>query len=209
MPLNRSKNELYKNKKWLEEKYCSENLSQKEIADMVGIHDTTLGYWLRKFNIQARHDSKRMTELYADKEWLYNQYFVQEKSGYAIAEECGVSFHPVYYWLKKFGFLARYKGESKRIHPKGTLTIYQEIRGRKEYTLWRESIFVRDDYTCQECRCRGGDLELHHIIPCRDFEEGIMQDTNAITLCCSCHALTFGKEYQFVTHYQSILKEYF
>ncbi len=196
----------YKNKKWLEEKYHLLNLSMREICTLENIDRSTLIYWFRKLDVPARPASKRMTELYFNKEWLYQKYFVEKLSAQKIADLCGCSFIPVYYWLDKYGFERRYKGESKRVHSKDTQSVYKQLWGRKEYINWRYTMFARDDFTCGECNVRGGNLELHHIIPCRDYEEGIMREDNVITLCKKCHALTFGKEYTFSDKYQKLIK---
>jgi hypothetical protein len=195
----------YKDKNWLLYKYHVEKLSMDEICVLEGIHRSTLIYWFKKLGIVSRHASKRMTELYSNKDWLFKEYIVKERSAYDIAAECGCSCVPIYYWLKKFGFPSRYKGESKRIYPKGTQSVYNEVWGRKEYALWRHSMFVRDDFTCQGCGNKGGSLELHHIIPCRDYPEGIMENANTITLCKRCHKDTFGKEYDFVAKYKAVV----
>ena len=41
------------------------------------------------------------------------------------------------------------------------------IRGSIEWKQWRESVFVRDKFTCKECGIIGGYLEPHHIVPIR------------------------------------------
>lgn len=52
-----------------------------------------------------------------------------------------------------------------RANYKGGLTrsnLYWQIRKTFEYRQWRSDVFTRDDFTCQECKIRGGDLHAHH-----------------------------------------------
>ena len=51
-------NKLYKNKKWLHQKYITEKLPSTKIAKLVGCHACTILSWLRKFNIKVRNLSK-------------------------------------------------------------------------------------------------------------------------------------------------------
>lgn len=80
-------------------------------------------------------------------------------------------------------------------------------RGRfmssSEYAQWRTAIFERDDYTCQECDKRGGNLNVHHILPYRDYPDPqfSLNPKNGITLCVKCHRETFGKEYDYFNKY--------
>lgn len=66
------------------------------------------------------------------------------------------------------------------------------IRKSIPYQKWRESVFKRDDYTCQKCGARCGNgkavyLEAHHIQPFSEFEDLRMDADNGITLCQECH----------------------
>jgi len=70
-------------------------------------------------------------------------------------------------------------GKGKELH---------RVRTSLEYKLWRESVFERDNYICQMCGKRGGDLEAHHIFPFSDFPELRFAINNGIALCLSCHA---------------------
>ena len=59
--------------------------------------------------------------------------------------------------------------------------------GRIEYRLWREAVFKRDDFTCQECGVRGCRLEADHIRPWVAFPELRYDQNNGRTLCRPCH----------------------
>ena len=79
------------------------------------------------------------------------------------------------------------------------------LRNTEELKLWRQSVFSRDDFTCQECRAKGGNLEAHHILVWRDHPELRYIVTNGITLCRSCHFKTRWKEHLFVEKYNRIV----
>jgi len=64
------------------------------------------------------------------------------------------------------------------------------IRGSLDYRLWREAVFQRDNWTCQKCGNRGGDLEAHHIKPFAYFPDLRFEVSNGQTLCRKCHQET-------------------
>ncbi len=74
---------------------------------------------------------------------------------------------------------------------KGGLTSdNQLVRNSVPFQRWRKSIFERDDYTCQDCKVRGGELHAHHIKSFRNFPELRIEMSNGITLCVECHKKT-------------------
>jgi 5-methylcytosine-specific restriction endonuclease McrA len=86
----------------------------------------------------------------------------------------------------------------------GTSSINLRIRKSYEYREWRSDVFSRDDFTCQECFIRGGNLEAHHIKPfsiiinenkIESIEDAIgcselWNINNGLTLCKECHKKT-------------------
>lgn len=66
------------------------------------------------------------------------------------------------------------------------------IRHSVEYVTWRNSVFERDNYTCQHCGIKSGcghavRLEAHHIKPFSTHEHLRFDVENGITYCRKCH----------------------
>jgi len=88
------------------------------------------------------------------------------------------------------------KGEKSPHWKGGVRNKNRIIRRDVEYTLWRESVFSRDNFTCQMPGCdqRGGNLEANHIKKFADYPSLRTALSNGITLCTSCHTKTKWKE---------------
>ena len=54
------------------------------------------------------------------------------------------------------------KGEKSHLWKGGITPLYKMIRSSLENKQWRKSVLERDNYTCQECRVKGNNLETHH-----------------------------------------------
>lgn len=68
-----------------------------------------------------------------------------------------------------------------------------------EYINWRAQVYKRDNFTCQACNKRGGDLEAHHVKAWSSSPELRHDLNNGVTLCRKCHELTFnykGRKYE-------------
>lgn len=59
-----------------------------------------------------------------------------------------------------------------------------------EYKEWRKKIFKRDDYTCQICGEKGGELNADHIKPYQTHPKLRLCLDNGRTLCVKCHRKT-------------------
>jgi predicted nucleic acid-binding Zn ribbon protein len=82
------------------------------------------------------------------------------------------------------------KGEKSYWWKGGTTPINKLLRRSIEFKLWRESVFKRDDWTCQKCHIRGKELHPHHIKSFALFPELRFAIDNGVTLCKNCHVLT-------------------
>jgi 5-methylcytosine-specific restriction endonuclease McrA len=95
-----------------------------------------------------------------------------------------------------------YSGENHRLwlSDRGALKApNKSIRTSKEMRAWRETVFTRDNHTCQLCRdrsCAGNAVVLnaHHILPYSRHEDRRFDPNNGITLCEPCHITTRGRE---------------
>jgi hypothetical protein len=92
----------------------------------------------------------------------------------------------------------RYKGDE------ATTKLKKRIIVLAEYKEWRNDVYNRDNFTCQSCNKRGGNLEVHHLKSFvdiyKEFNLKTIQDarnckilwdiSNGQTLCRKCHRKT-------------------
>jgi len=69
-------------------------------------------------------------------------------------------------------------------------TFRENVMRTLEYRNWRRNVFERDDYTCQECKQRGGVLNADHVKPFALYPKLRFELTNGRTLCVECHRKT-------------------
>lgn len=79
------------------------------------------------------------------------------------------------------------KGENHWNWKGGKISDNLKIRSSIEFELWREAVFARDNWTCQECKIKGGELNAHHIKPFAYFPDLRLAIDNGLTLCKICH----------------------
>jgi|SRR3990172_826261 len=73
---------------------------------------------------------------------------------------------------------------------KGGIANKNEVERRTlEYKLWREAVFARDNWTCQNPKCNqvGGTLNAHHVKSFSKHKELRTSIENGITYCEKCH----------------------
>ena len=67
------------------------------------------------------------------------------------------------------------------------------------YKEWRQHVFSRDDYTCQACGERGGQLVADHVMSFSKYPDIRTEILNGQTLCRECHTKTPNYAYRAVT----------
>ena len=81
-------------------------------------------------------------------------------------------------------------GGSKFWNWKGGITPKLKLlRACAKYKVWREEVFLRDDFTCQDCKKVGGDLEVHHKKSFAAHPSLRFVVSNGITYCKRCHVI--------------------
>ena len=71
---------------------------------------------------------------------------------------------------------------------KGGVTSYNKrMRNSSFFRYWREAVFERDNFVCQKCGRKGGNLHPHHILSFSKYIRKRFELSNGITLCENCH----------------------
>jgi hypothetical protein len=112
--------------------------------------------------------------------------------------------------IKKLWDNPEYRKHMSTVHRLACQNLMLALRSHYQYRIWRDSVFERDGYICQECGVKGGRLAGHHKVAfsklirkahIHNLEEGIncpsLWDVdNGITLCVPCHRKTdnYGSE---------------
>ena len=72
----------------------------------------------------------------------------------------------------------------------GVSPINKRIRRSSKFFQWRKQVFERDNYTCQLCFKRGGELHPDHIKQFAYYPKLRFELSNGRTLCKECHMKT-------------------
>jgi len=78
-------------------------------------------------------------------------------------------------------------GEKNHMWKGGITPERNKIRSSPEYRIWKYAVFARDNFTCQNCYKRGGNLNAHHIKGFATHPELRFAIDNGLTLCEPCH----------------------
>ena len=80
-----------------------------------------------------------------------------------------------------------YAGKNHYNWQGGITSISEKIRKSIEYKKWRRDVFIRDEFTCQDCGKTHIYIVAHHI---KDFSKYLklrLNINNGKTLCKDCH----------------------
>ena len=68
-------------------------------------------------------------------------------------------------------------------------------RNNTYYKEWIRKVFERDNYTCQCCGKRGGNLNAHHLYNFSEYKDLRYNINNGITLCEKCHLISYPNSF--------------
>jgi len=148
-------------------------------------------------------------KFYKTKEWLYEQYWVLEKSQSQIANECNINQGTVHNWLKKFDIPARtlkeaMKGERNGMYGKKHSIetknkISESNKGKNKgknnpdwkgddatysgFHMWMKKQKLKPN-KCPKCRKKKNRMELSFDHNLGDYTRN---PNDYIYLCSSCH----------------------
>ena len=85
-------------------------------------------------------------------------------------------------------------GGEKNVNWKGGITsLNDKLRSSSKFKIWREAVFLRDNFTCQNKKCKfcnnkiGVFLHPHHIKQLAFYPELAFDINNGITYCAEFH----------------------
>lgn len=173
---------LYKNKEWLTTQYLELNQTCLAISRICNCHYRTIHSWLIRFDIPRRQGG--WNDMPLEQRALRSQWAKKHHDLLVLSSSNQI------HTLES----RRKHGESIRGNKHwnwkgGVSNIVNRIRESLDYQLLRLSTFVRDNYTCQICGKRGGQLIMHHIIPVSVNLQLSLQESNTTTVCRICHAI--------------------
>jgi len=176
-------------KKVLIRMYTDEHMTQEQIGEEFGVTQSSVHIWFRNYNIQARGPSGTLADPIPPKYDLLN-CINNGLNQYQLAKKYNVCDGTIFKWCKKLdipGMVNNFRCTTP------------------QHMEWRDAVFERDDYTCQECGGFGDVLHAHHIRPYRDYPELELDIDNGITLCERCHYATRGCEHLYLVKYEDIV----
>lgn len=104
----------------------------------------------------------------------YAKYNTQNHDGKTYCQSCVMS--------------VLYSGENHHLWNDNKTQEEREVgRNYPEYTEFIKSVLARDNYTCQCCGKERSDIEVHHLYGYSGFPQYRIDQTQALTLCRTCH----------------------
>lgn len=201
----------YHDEEWLKARYWDDELTQQEIADECGVHESTIRKWMKRLDIETRkpegeyhglHGRERDEETKAAiSESLQGREFSEEtrermsaaKSGRTVPESVRTQISEALAGQPKSRETRRNMAAARGCE------WHQDrpdaVRYGAGWTDARETALEQQS-TCQHCGHDGSEypLDVHHQIPVRHFvdhDEFDARDAhfqaNLVVLCRSCH----------------------
>ncbi len=136
---------------------CIQGLSILKIADIVGCGKSSIDRWCRDIYVQKSQERKQIKR-------KARKMYLQGMNSKEVGKQLGYSSGNIQIWCKNImrnGSECRL-GNKNPAWRNGVSPIIHNVRESYKYKEWRNTIFVRDNWTCQECGQYGGHLNVEH-----------------------------------------------
>jgi hypothetical protein len=184
-------------------------LGSSKIAKMIGRGKRAVLRALRNADVPIRDNktaqaSKHPHKPFKDRDWLYNEYIVKQRSSVAIAADFGASDATVRLYLHKFDIptrdgcdMVRNSGPKSPAYKTGSSPLRQRLYKRDEWRKLVAETLKRDNYTCARCGVYRAKAEpklvTHHIRAFATHPSLRFDPANLVTLCEKCHRWVHSK----------------
>lgn len=224
----------YIHKDWLIDQYVNKQLTTKQIGEECGISQSTISRNLKKLNILTRSLSEAFLGCTRKRTEEHNRKIGESNKGRVVTEKTKRRIseslegqiisketrEKISKALKgrilseeirqkrrgknNFFYGKRYCGINNGNWKGGVTSLINLIRSSFKYRQWRDDVFTRDNWTCQNCGDnKGSNLNAHHIksltsilqyYEITTYKEalkckGLWNINNGITFCEDCHKI--------------------
>jgi len=169
-------------KKKIVELYWKRNYSQTQVGKKLNFPQASIHYLMKKFGIKTRTgiEAQKLAVLEGRRDLTFAPFKGR---------------HHTLTTRKKISKAGQ--GEKNSNWQGGKTKEKRRIRCTLEYRLWREQVFVRDNWTCRVCGLRShkGErtgLHPHHIKSFANYPELRFIVENGLTFCEKCHKKTIS-----------------
>lgn len=92
----------YQDKRWLYKHLVELEMNYEQVAKISNVTAETILDWAKKYDIKWEYWTQELREKLDNKEWLYEEYIIKDKSSIEIAKDINVSKPTVLRRLRKF-----------------------------------------------------------------------------------------------------------
>lgn len=157
--------------------YRVQHKSSLEIAKIYGITDGAVLYWLKQYNIPSFSTSEAIN------------FYLYEKGGIEKVRETQSTMK------NRIASSCRQRGIAIEDFDGFATTEQHMARNNTYYKEWQRKVFERDNYTCQCCGKRGGNLNAHHLYNFSEYENLRYDVENGVTFCEECHLINYPNSF--------------
>jgi len=161
----------------LEDLYFSQHKTSEEIGNIYRLSGNTIINIIRSYGFDIPSRSKLMSTYLYEKGGIEKARKNQSTMENRIKSSC------------------RQRGIDVKDFDGFAVTEQHMARNNTYYKEWKNKVFKRDNYTCQCCGKRGGNLNAHHLYNFAEYKDLRYEVDNGITFCERCHLINYPNSF--------------